>query len=217
MKSLTLLSLAASAAAAVPSVTPVPVAWPGTCTSWPSWLNTGPGGPDTTGSIMFVPSNVDDTTINGLPLQAQSLPWQGSSRNLLGVTFVASRHFAKSYFRCSDGIPNIATSNPWQNLTIARDSNNAHLLIDAPEAKTYAPEIYYLEGSDGKRLDGVYLGALNQTKWGFAYHEGTCGTNGKAGWPWLEAKLLGLPEDDENPPTAGYPAEWEGFLKVVVY
>lgn len=94
---------------------------------------------------------------------------------------------------------------------------NAHLLIDAPAEKTYEPEIYYLEGEDGKRLDGVYLGALNQTKWGFTYMEGTCGTDGKAGSPWLNAFLLGLPVDETVPPTAGYDPTWEGFLKIVPY
>ena len=216
MKYLAILSVLASASTALPSVTPIPVRWPGTCTNWPQWLNTGPGGPDTTGSIMFVPANVDDDTINGLPLQQQQTPWQGSTRELFGVTFVASRHFAKAYFRCRDGIPSIGPSLS-QNITISRDMRNAHLLVNAPASQTYEPEIYYLEGEDGKRLDGVYLGALNQTKWGFSYIEGKCGANGKAGWPWLEAKLLGLPVDETVPPTAGYDPEWEGFLKIVPY
>ena len=47
-------------------------------------------------------------------------------------------------------------------MAIARDSNNAQLLVGAPAEKTYTPEIYYLE-VDGKRLDGVYLGAQNKT------------------------------------------------------
>lgn len=93
--------------------------------------------------------------------------------------------------------------------------NNAHILVDAPQTKTYVPEIYYLEGEDGKRLDGVYLGAKNKTTWGFSYEQASCGSDGTANQAFLQAKLLGLPVDEANPPTAGYPPEWQGFLKLV--
>jgi hypothetical protein len=47
-------------------------------------------------------------------------------------------------------------------VAIARDTRNAHLLVGAPAETTYTPQLYYLE-VDGKRLDGVYLGAENKT------------------------------------------------------
>jgi len=50
----------------------------------------------------------------------------------------------------------------FKEVGIARDSNNAHLLVGASAETTYTPELYYLE-VDGKRLDGVYLGAENKT------------------------------------------------------
>jgi hypothetical protein len=59
----------------------------------------------------------------------------------------------------------------------------------------------------------VFLGALNQTTWGFRYlWDGDCEEK-----LHYEVKLLGLPVDEENPPTAQYPSDFEGFLRVVTW
>jgi hypothetical protein len=123
--------------------------------------------------------------------------------------------------------------NSQEQVAIARDMRNAQLLVGAPAETTYTPEIYYLE-VDGKRLDGVYLGAENKTtvssnplmligplsadlsfQWGFVYHDAQCGADGPSQKDFQEVKLLDLPVDEANPPTAGYDPEFKGFLKVV--
>lgn len=209
----TLLSLAVlPLALAVPNVTPIPLGST-TCAHWPFWIPTESA--DTTGSLMFSVSSADDAAINNLPAQPFSLPWGSSTRNLLGITLLASRSFAKAYYRCRNGRP-IVLSNPDEPIAIAKDSNNAHLLIAANDATAYKPEIYSHE-IEGVKQDGVFLGALNQTTWGFHYHEATCGRDGKVNSAFYEVKLLGLPVDPENEPTAGYPPQFEGFLKVDVW
>jgi hypothetical protein len=98
MKSLTIFATIAAVVAAVPNAVPIPVEYPGKCTSWPGWQRTPDA--DVTGAIMFVPAFSDDEATNNLPLQAYGLPWQGSTRRLLGTDFRASRRFAKGWYRC---------------------------------------------------------------------------------------------------------------------
>ncbi|KAF2251026.1 hypothetical protein BU26DRAFT_517771 [Trematosphaeria pertusa] len=190
---------------AVPSVTPVPVIYPGTCTMWPNWINTRDA--DVTGRIMFVVSSADDSALNDLTIQPQT------STSPLFVSPFPSRKVLKMYYRCINGVPNISLSS--SNVTIARDMANAHLLVDAAPGKAYKPELYYHEVG-GVRQEGVFLGALNQTTWGFRYQQVSCGADGRVGErEGYEVKLLGLPVDEVNPPTAQYPPDFEGFVKVI--
>jgi hypothetical protein len=196
-------------ALAVPTVTPIPTGRTD-CLDWPGWINSRPN--DLTSSLMFTVSQSDDSAVNGLPLQQFSVPWGSGNRNFLGATLLASRSFAKAYYRCINGVP-VVMSNTDQPISIAKDMNNAHLLIAAPAAKAYRAEIFEHE-VDGVKQDGWYLGAQNQTTWGFHYQEATCGADGKVNNGFYQVKLLGLPVDPENEPTAGYPTEFKGFLKV---
>jgi hypothetical protein len=47
------------------------------------------------------------------------------------------------------------------------------------------------------------------------YHDAQCGADGPSQKDFQEVKLLDLPVDEANPPTAGYDPEFKGFLKVV--
>lgn len=102
-------------------------------------------------------------------------------------------------------------NNPFQNITISKDSNNAHMLVQ-PEVQGYRVEVYGHE-IDGVRQDGVFLGALNRTTWGFRFVNGLA--NGACGRDYYEVKLLDLPVDPDTEPTAGSPPEFRGFIKVV--
>ncbi|KAF1962340.1 hypothetical protein CC80DRAFT_531257 [Byssothecium circinans] len=193
---------------ALPSATPIPVAYPGTCTSWPNWIRTPSA--DVTGDIQLLISTPDEASASNLLFRYFSVPWGGLQREQLGADFRPSSYYtSSSYFRCKNG--NITHGNSVAR--ISTNSNAAQLLVDAREA-TYAAELYYLE-VDGKRLDGVYLGARNQTTWGFYYQEPTCGGSGGATKDFIAAKLLNLPVDEANPPSAAPAAQFEGFIKVV--
>jgi hypothetical protein len=196
-------------AVAVPKVIPIPTGRTD-CRIWPGWMNARPS--DTTSSLMFTVFNSDDAAINGLPLQPFSIPWGSGKRNFLGATLLASRSIAKSYYRCIDGVP-VVMSKTDEPIAVAKDMNNAHLLIAAAEGTTYRTEIFEHE-IDGVKQDGWYLGAQNQTTWGFHYRAASCLADGTPLDASYEVKLLGLPVDPENEPTAGYPAEFEGFLRV---
>ena len=196
-------------ALAVPNVTPIPTGRTD-CRVWPGWINSRPN--DLTSSLMFSVSQSDDAAVNGLPLQLFAEPWGSGTRNFLGATLLASRSFAKSYYRCIDGVP-VVMSDSNRPIAIAKDMNNAHLLIGAPAPTTYRTEIFEHE-IDGVKQDGWYLGAQNQTTWAFHYQAPTCGADGKANAGYYQVKLLGLPVDPENEPTAGYPPEFKGFLRV---
>ena len=209
--SFTLLSLIASAAA-VPSVTPVPLvlkpdAKP-TCSHWPNWIRTPDA--DTTGYLTFKVSGSDDPAVNGLPAQPMDISFGGKIVPMLGIELRASTWFAKMYYRCSNGQ---AITHTFDNLTISKDSNNAHILVNGAKEASYLPELYAHE-IDGVRQDGAFLGAMNRTTWGFAYHEAKCGADGSLIKDYYEAKLLDLPVDEQYPPTAGYEPWFKGFLKV---
>lgn len=204
-------------ALAVPAVTPVPLTPPsaaGTCTYWPGWIRTPDA--DTTGSLMFEVASADDGAVTGLPLQPFSLTWAGSPRPLLGADLRASTSFAKAYYRCNKGQAVVGTSNPFENITVSKESRNAFAQIDGPAESGYALEVYAHE-VDGVRQDGVFLGAQNQTTWGFYYHEASCAADGTLTRDFYEVKLQGLPEDPDFPPTAGYPVQFEGFIQVKIW
>lgn len=181
------------------------------CTYWPGWINTRDA--DTTGSLNFTISGTVDDAINGLPAQPHEIPWGSSTRNMLVMDLLKSTWYAKYYFRCNNG--QAVFGNPFHTVTISKDVSNAHMLVDAAKPG-YGLEVYGHE-IDGVRQEGVYLGAMNQTTWGFRWMrpdaEGSCGGSGGQ---YFEARLFGLPVDPETPPTAGYnPMLYTmGFLKV---
>lgn len=212
MKTLALTTLVATALA-VPNATITPAEGAGSCYSYPLWQNTRDH--DISGAWQFVVDGADDPAINGLPLQPYTLSWGSGTRNILGADWIKSTWFAKQYYQCFNGVPRTYTG-PVRNLTISRDMRNAHLLQNAPKDQTYVPELYHHE-VDGKRMDGVYLGALNKTTWGFYPYGATCGADGSATNPFLEVKLMGLPVDPNVPPTAGYDPMYYGFIKLVAY
>jgi hypothetical protein len=203
----------AATVTAVPAVTPIPLTpankYP-TCTWWPNWIRTPDA--DVTGSVMFVVSEADDSAINDLTLQQFTIPYGfESTRNIMAVHLAKSNRVQRTYTRCING--NGMIGSPAQNITISKDLNNAHLVVN-PSKPGYIIEPYAHE-INGVRQDGVFIGALNQTKWGFSY-KSEAGCNG-ARQMYYEAKLLGLPVDPDTEPGAAYPPEFEGFIKVITW
>lgn len=215
-KTLATLTALVPLALAVPAVTPVPLqpsSAAGTCRYWPNWINTPAA--DTTGFLQFVVASADDGAVTGLPLQPFSQTWAGSPRALLGADLRASTSFAKSVYRCNDGHAVVGPSGPYEAITVSKESRNAFALIDAPAGDGYALEVYAHE-VDGVRQEGVFLGAQNRTTWGFYYRYASCAADGTVTRDFYEVKLQGLPEHPDFPPTAGNPAQFEGFIQVKV-
>ncbi|KAF2733941.1 hypothetical protein EJ04DRAFT_524067 [Polyplosphaeria fusca] len=168
---LSLAVLATAATAAIPSVKPIPLGKDNSCASWPNSLPNS--GTDSTGSIMFKLSSAEDDVTNGLPLQTFKMPFAGSTLQVQGGDLKASRYFAKADYRCLKGQVMISQSS--QPVFIAKDVNNAHLVFDS---KGYKSRVYKHDG-----MDGVFLGAMNQTTWGVSYVERTCDQDdGADGW-----------------------------------
>jgi hypothetical protein len=211
MKSTTLAlaSTLIASTTAVPAVVPIPVAYPGTCTSWPNWINSR--GSDVTGALGIRIHGSTDGSISDLPLHGFESSFGSSPRAQLGADFRPRALWgASSYIRCQNG--KITYGN--DNVTISTNSRAAQLLV-APQEPTIVAELYYLEVVGGKRLDGVFLGAKNQTTWGFYHAEPTCKGDGKSSRDFLGARLLGLEADPANPPTAEPQERFEGWLQVV--
>lgn len=208
---LSLLSLFLTTTSAIPNVTPIPLPTD-TCVHWPSWINSRPS--DTTGSLALVVSSSEDATIEGDLGQPFTTSFNGNNtaghRDYVGITLLNTRFAAKAFYRCNNGH---LVTHRIEPLRISA-SQNAHLVLngEANEGKgweSYQPQVYR-HVVDGKQVDGLFLGAMNKTTWGFTYRdsEGCAGRNG-----WWEMRLLDVPH------RGG--AEWvrevmfKGFIKVV--
>ena len=203
MKRFTALFIATllGATAAVPAVIPRLVSIPGNCGYWP------------TGRFMIVVDSAEDPAVNGLPAQPYDIIFPSKVLPLLAIDLRASRRIAKSLYACDAGQAAIPSSPAFEKLGICQDRQNGHILIDAPAEKVLVPELYKHE-LDGKEADGLYIGAKNQTTWGFRYTPASCYANATVSTrDYYEVKLLGLPESPYD--TAGYEVEFQGFLKVV--
>ncbi|KAL6705973.1 hypothetical protein ACN47E_006252 [Coniothyrium glycines] len=186
--------------AAIPNVVPTRFSNPALgCRSWPQ------------NPYMIKVDSADDAAINNLPVQPFNVIFASQPRPLLAVDLRASRRIAKQPYICIDGSPALRSS-VGEKLGIARDRNNAHILVDAPAEKVLRPELY-THSVDGQQQEGFYIGVNNQTTWGFRYQAATCNANGAlATSAYYEAKLLGLPQSEDD--SAGYEMEFEGFLRL---
>jgi len=190
-----------STALAVPAVT-TKLLEPADCRWWPQR------------SQIFVSSS-DDPYVNSLPAQPYKFQFGSRVLSLLAIDFRASGRFAKQIYACSGNSP-VIPGNPSQKLSISQDRQNAHILIEAPAEETLVPELYehYI---NGVKQEGRFLGAKGLTTWGFRYVEATCNADNATLFTRdsYEVKLQGLPNSPYD--SAGYPSEFEGFLKVVQY
>jgi hypothetical protein len=93
---------------------------------------------------------------------------------------------------------------------------------DADPAKAHKLQMYYHE-IDGVRQEGLYLGALGKTTWGFVYRRPKaedCPASGDAPSDYFDVKLQGLPQMDYVEPRVNYDRWGEydprfyGFLSV---
>ncbi|KAK0718635.1 hypothetical protein B0T26DRAFT_872769 [Lasiosphaeria miniovina] len=186
---------------AVPEVTVVPLGSK-TCVSWPSWISQR--GADVTGSFAFQVDQADDAGVNGLLTSSVEFNWTDISGTHITVDLRKSTSFAKPYYRCIDGSVHYLSRDTI--ISVAKDRRNAFLTFSAGyKLEPYAHEVA------GVRQDGVFLGALNQTTWGFHYvYSSKCGQI-----DYYEVKLQGLPDDPDTEPRAGYDPQFLGFMKAV--
>ncbi len=121
--------------------------------------------------------------------------------------FASLCRIAKAVYRCFNGKMSLGFGDS-AVISISKDKNNALLSLGPGyKLEPYAHEI------DGVRQPGVFLGALNQTTWGFNFIEpAACGEIF-----YYQAALQGLPIDPDTPPTAGYLPEFYGFLEAVQF
>ncbi|CAK7209736.1 hypothetical protein SBRCBS47491_000542 [Sporothrix bragantina] len=224
-------------ALAVPNVTVVPL---GTkdCSSWPGHLASGDH-VDASSHLQLVIAHSDDPAVDGLYAAEALYQWPAGRDTPGGFNFTAlafdlrkSRRFARIYLRCFDGVlrlgvysngtsPSKTTDLP--SLGVNKDKRNGFLIESRPElggGAAAAPYLGYpvepyqlVDAATNKTLPGVFLGARNQTTWGFNFNDdGPCGT------PFIyEARLQGLPQDPNVEPRATYDPWFFGFLKVVEY
>ncbi|KAK4222732.1 hypothetical protein QBC38DRAFT_71332 [Podospora fimiseda] len=197
--------LAGQALAAAPNVTVIPLG-SSDCRKWPGHIYQGPG-VDMTGYMQFEAVDVDDVGLNTLYTSFTSMPWAGSTREVMTLDLRRSRAIAKPYYRCINGELRYLSNDP---LRVAKDVRNGFVTKETVGYKLepYAHEI------DGVRQPGVFLGALNQTTWGFFWRSASCSTTGAKN-DYYEVKLQNLPVDPDTEPRAGYDPINFGFLKVI--
>lgn len=214
MKTIALLSVVGLIATttAVPNVVPRQLGSTDNCVYWPSWINTREV--DLTGTLMFVVDSAEDEALNGLLLNQFDMQFAASTRPLLGADLRSSRYFARAPVRCKDGIARWGIQAQ-EELRISRDRNNGHILVNPSTNKTTLVPQIYRHTISGQEQDGVYLGWGNQTTWGFRYQDAVCGVDGVSTREFVEVKLLGLPESEDD--SAGYESWFKGFVKVVVW
>lgn len=193
------LAVALVSADTLPSVTPRLISTAQSCRAWP------------VNPFQIVVDSAEDPAINNLPAQPYDIVFPSKILPLLAIDLRASRRFAKTLYTCKAGRPT-KRSSLGERLDICQDRQNAHILIDAPEEKVLAPELYQ-HIIDGNAVPGQYLGVKGQTTWGFRYTPASCNLNGTLSTrDYYEVKLLGLPESEHD--TVGYEVEFKGFLKL---
>ena len=188
----------------LPNVKVIPLDNAG-CYNWPGYIQSRPG---FTGSIQFLIDQAEDEWVNGLNAVSKGFNYSsGWSDEHLVMELTRSRRFAKEIYQCYDGRVAPLYGNRGK-LSISKDNRNAFVTFrEGYPLQVYAHEV------DGVRQPGVFLGAQNQTTWGFYYERSDkCGENG-----YYQPFLQGLPVDPETEPKAAYDPEFRGFLKVVQY
>ena len=199
-----LATLSFKSVIAVPNVTVVPLGSQN-CVQWPGWIPTPAA--DTTGSLQFQVYQSDDVGIEGLYSNFPSYDSSNVSSVKIDIDLRKSLRIAKSYYRCNNGVMQLGYADQ-PAVSIAKDKNNALLTFGL--GYKLEPYAHYV---DGVQQPGVFLGALNQTTWGFNYLvPSTCGQI-----PYYQAALQGLPVDPNTEPTAGYIPEFFGFIQAVQF
>jgi len=188
----------AATAAAVPNVTAIPPSLSG-CRDWPSYTIAAGDGTD---YLELVVDQAEDTGINGLLTGSQLENRTGAAAvETAYISLLKSRKFAKPSYRCVNGqFQQGILGTP---INLAKNYRAAYIIYgDGYPLQPYWHEI------GGVRQPGRFLGAKNQTTWGFRYRQPVgCGDRDT-----YEVKLLGLPQDTE--PTAQYEPEFKGFLRI---
>ncbi|KAJ2903067.1 hypothetical protein MKZ38_010488 [Zalerion maritima] len=217
-----LLSLSPLPGLCVPDITAIPLS-PSTttCSGWPQALPRTPDS-DSTSYIRFVVAHSDDPGIDGLVLQPRNFSrttYSGSFPNgttavntNLVVDLLKSNRYAKSVYRCNDGLVGIGASYD-PPIWVYRDRLDAQ--VTTREGGYPLQPYKHVDASTGQEMEGAFLGALNQTTWGFNYVRpgvDECQVNGD-GTAYFEARLQGLPLDESIEHFANNSPQFFGFIQ----
>jgi hypothetical protein len=222
----------ASHVLAVPHVTAIPISSTETCAAWPGWLQNADRVDVTEPPLILSVSHSDDPGIEGLYTSQGTEAWSPgppgswspSSFSTVTIDLRKSKMFARATFRCFNGQFEYYGGN-YSAIYVNPDARNGRMMFDVKGAdpkmghklQAYRHEI------DGVRQEGVYLGALGNTTWGFVYQRPDakdCAADGdKVPLDYYDATLQGLPDMDYVEPRASYnPARYVyGFLRIDVW
>lgn len=191
---------------ALPNVTVVPLG-NSNCQKWPSWINTPVA--DRTGTFVFRVDQADDDAVDGLPTGFRTFNYSsGYHQDKVYVDLRRSGRFTRTVYRCWDGAVRVGVSDNLPPLSVSKDYLNAVLTTaEGYQLEPYAHEI------GGVLQPGVFLGAQNQTTWGFTWTSPeSCGELDS-----YDVMLQGLPLDPTVEHHAAAVPEFLGFMRVIGY
>jgi hypothetical protein len=121
--------------------------------------------------------------------------------------------YASGYFRCWDS--QVGWLNPSLEggnvVRVFKDSMFGVMMLgNGTEGYQLEPYRHVVDGVEQK---GLFVGAQGKTTWGFNWMNGGCG-DGIQGLNYVEARLQGLPYDENVVSGARFSPEWLGFIKV---
>ncbi|KAJ5807068.1 hypothetical protein N7474_010660 [Penicillium riverlandense] len=131
------------------------------------------------------------------------------------ISIVNRKFDAKSYLICTSGIGFEAmvyydNQNEYLPINITSNPANAHLKWGLPEEKSEKIDAYY-HYIDGKKQDGIFLGAHNVTSWGIQLQENVPGTGGGPMW---QIRLLGPGSENQKTGKALRESEYKTFIRI---
>ena len=148
--------------------------------------------------------------------------WSPSSFETVTIDLRKSKMFARYSFRCFKGQFEYYNGDA-SAIYVNPDVRNGQMMFnvkDADPEKGHKLQAYYHE-IDGVRQDGVYLGALGNTTWGFVYQRPDAkdcpADGGRVPLDYYDAKLQGLPQMDYVEPRATYDPQSYGFLRIDIW
>jgi hypothetical protein len=133
----------------------------------------------------------------------------------LQVSIVNQKLEAKSYLICTSGIGFEAmvfydNENDYLPINITSNPASAQLKWGQAEDDSEPVDAYY-HYIDGKKQDGIFLGANNVTSWGIQLQENVPGTGGSPMW---QLRLLGPGSEDQKTGKALKEREYETFIRI---
>ncbi|QKX63247.1 uncharacterized protein TRUGW13939_10416 [Talaromyces rugulosus] len=199
-----------------------PVLVPNGCASLPNLQQTGPASGFAGPWNIVVDQCVNTTaidnacTIEGFGDMAVPITLDDQPDVKSGfVSIVSQKLGAKSYLICTSGIGFEAmvfydNQNDYLPINITSNPASAQLKWGQAEDESEPVDAYY-HYIDGKKQDGIFLGANNVTSWGIQLQENVPGTGGIPMW---QLRLLGPGSEDQKTGKALKEGEYKTFIRI---